>query len=110
MRKTKNQTIRKRNKKKPLVITNGAVAFWVYQGPILRSLLDLAKFLEIITEEQFAHHTQRVRPDGRAGGNDFARWVADIIQDKTCASALLRAKTRSAARVAVRRALARYDV
>lgn len=110
MKKIINKTIKKRSKKKPLVIANGAVAFWVYRGPILRSLLDLAKFLEIITEEQFTYHTKRVRPDGRAGGNDFARWVADIIQDKTCAAALTRAKTRSAARVAVRRALARYNV
>lgn len=92
-----------KKKKKPLVIASSASAFWVHQGPTLRSLFDLAKFFEIITEEQFAYHAKR-------DGNDFARWAADILQDKLCASALKRARTLSGARAAVRRALARYDV
>ncbi|MBI4135964.1 MAG: hypothetical protein HY481_00200 [Candidatus Vogelbacteria bacterium] len=102
--------VRRQRKKSPLLSVNGANAFWVHQGPILRSLWDLAKFLEIITEEQFVYHTKRDLPDGQAGGNDFARWVGEIIQDKICAGALARAKTRRAALAAARRALTRYDV
>jgi len=101
---SKVKKILKRNRKKSkLLIVNGANAFWVHQGPILRSLWDLAQFLEIITEEQFVYHTKR-------DGNDFARWVGEIIQDKICAGALTRAKTRRAALAALRRALTRYDV
>ncbi len=95
--------VRRQSPKPKLLIVNGASAFWVHQGPILRSLWDLAKFLEIITEEQFAYHIKRA-------GNDFARWVSEIIQDKVCAGALARAKTRAAALAAARRALTRYDV
>lgn len=95
--------VKKRKKKSKLLIASGASAFWVHQGPVLRSLWDLAKFLEIITEEQFVYHVKQ-------GRNDFARWVKEILQDKICAVALARAKTRSAALAAARRALARYDV
>ena len=104
MKKIKQLVVKKfKNKKQPLFVTNGLNAFWVHQGPTLRSLADLAKFLEIITEEQFAYHVKR-------NGNDFSRWVAEVLQDKVAAAALARAKTRAAALTAARRALVRYDV
>ena len=104
MKKIKSLVVKKfKNKKPPLFVATGANAFWVHQGPVLRSLADLANFLEIMTEEQFAYHIQR-------NGNDFAHWVAEVIQNKVCAAALARAKTRAAALTATRRALVRYDV
>lgn len=77
-------------------------AFWVNNGPSLRHLLDLSKFLAIITEEQFRYHTARA-------GNDFAKWVGAVLGDKKCAAALEKAKTAAAARAAVARALKRYN-
>jgi len=106
MKKIKQLGVKKlKSKKKVLLIANGANAFWVHQGPVLRSLVDLAKFLEIITVEQFNYH---VRPNA-AGGNDFSHWVAEVLQDQTCATALARTKTSTAARRVVKRSLARYD-
>ncbi|MBI2097748.1 MAG: hypothetical protein HYT46_02340 [Candidatus Vogelbacteria bacterium] len=103
MSKIKKITAKKPRQKSKLLIVEGARAFWVHQGPILRSLWDLAKFLEIMTEEQFVYHTKQ-------HGNDFSRWVSEILQDKVCANALIRAKTRPAALIALGRALTRYDV
>lgn len=106
MKKIKQLVAKKlKNKKTPLFIATGANAFWVHQGPVLRSLVDLAKFFEIITVEQFAYHVK----SNAAGGNDFSRWVAEVLQDQTCAAALARAKTSTTALKAVRRALIRYD-
>lgn len=102
MKKIKKMVVKVNQRKKPLVSVSGGAAFWVHQGPVLRNLSELAKFLAIITEEQFAYHTRRA-------GNDFAKWVETVLQDKTAAAALRRAKTRTAAAVACRRTLARYD-
>ncbi|MEK7552595.1 MAG: hypothetical protein AAB505_00610 [Patescibacteria group bacterium] len=109
---TKTKTVKKvsSKKKKVLVIANNQNAFWVYRGPTLRSLFDLAKFLEIMTDEQFVYHTARKLPDGRTGGNDFVPWISQVLADRTCAAALGRAHTRNAALAAVRRALAGYNV
>jgi hypothetical protein len=86
-----------------LVTAPAGSFFWVNNGPPLRHLLDLSKFLAIITEEQFHYHTQRA-------GNDFAKWVEAILSDKLCARALEKSKTVATARAAVGRALKRYNV
>lgn len=86
----------------PLPIAPSGSAFWVNNGPSLRHLFDLSKFLAIITAEQFAYHTKR-------SGNDFAKWVGAVLGDKVCARALEASKTIAAARLAVGRALKRYD-
>jgi len=111
MKKIKKLVVRKikSKKKKPLFIANGLNAFWVHQGPVLRNLIDLAKFFEIITAEQFAYHMKPNTNGADAKGNDFSRWVAEVLQDKTCATTLARAKTSTAALGAARRALLRYD-
>ncbi|MEK7584961.1 MAG: hypothetical protein AAB455_00350 [Patescibacteria group bacterium] len=97
------KAVTKKATKKSLPIVESHVAFWSYQGPVLRSLIDLGKFLAIATDEQFSYHTKR-------DGNDFARWTKDVLQDATCATALEKAKTKSAALSAVRLALTRYNV
>lgn len=101
----KKPIVRRRAKKKfPLLpAAPSGMAFWVNNGPALRSLLDLSKFFAIITGEQFRYHTAR-------DGNDFAKWVGGILGDKVCARALEASKTVTAAQKAVARALKRYDV
>ncbi|MEK7621814.1 MAG: hypothetical protein AAB415_01410 [Patescibacteria group bacterium] len=92
----------RKRKLPPLPLAPAGASFWVNNGPALRHLLDLSKFLAIITEEQFRYHTER-------SGNDFAKWVAAVLGDESCARALETAKTVAAARAAVARSLKRYD-
>ncbi len=99
----KRLVVRRRSKTLPLKIAPTGAAFWVNNGPALRHLLDLSKFLTIITAEQFHYHTER-------NGNDFAKWVRAILGDKTCARALEASKTIVTARGAVVKALKRYNV
>jgi len=74
--------------------------FWVNHGPVLRNLRELREALAgTISDEQFAFHVG-------AGKNDFATWVADVLNDVKCASSLRRARTKPAALRAVERALA----
>ena len=101
--KTVKKVVARRVKKsEPMRIAPPGAAFWVNNGPALRHLVDLSKFLSIITEEQFRFHTARA-------GNDFAKWVKGVLGDETCARALEASKTIVAARAAVAKALKRYD-
>ena len=99
----KRLVIRRHSKTIPLKIAPAGAAFWVNNGPSLRHLLDLSKFLTIITAEQFHYHTKR-------NGNDFAKWVRAVLGDERCARALEASKTIAAARRAAAKALKRYDV
>jgi len=62
--------------------------FWVHDGPILKDMLGLVQALQTMSDEQFDYHTKRE-------GNDFARWVADVLEDVSCASAVKRTRTRA---------------
>ncbi len=98
----KKIVVRRPKKVEPLKIAPAGAAFWVNNGPALRHLLDLSKFLSIITAEQFRFHTTRA-------GNDFAKWVGAVLGDEACARALEASKTIAAARTAVEKALKRYN-
>jgi hypothetical protein len=66
-------------------------AFWVNNGPVLRSVKSLVEALKNdITDEQFDYHTKR-------DGNDFAIWIKDCLCDAECASKLKRVRTRNGA-------------
>ena len=101
-RSAKKSVAPRRRKVIPLTIAPAGLAFWVNNGPSLRHLLDLSKFLAIITEEQFHFHTNRA-------GNDFAKWVETVLGDRRCARALEKSRTIAAAGAAVKRALKRYN-
>lgn len=62
--------------------------FWVHDGPILKNAPELVQALQTMSDEQFDYHTKR-------DGNDFAQWVADVLEDARCASAVKRARTRA---------------
>jgi len=62
-------------------------AFWVNNGPVVKSLEDLVKALKEMSDEQYAYHTKR-------DGNDFARWVQDCLRDTVSATGLKKAQTR----------------
>jgi hypothetical protein len=65
-------------------------AFWVNNGPVVDTLAGLQEALRLMTEEQYAYHTERA-------GNDFAVWVRDCLGDAATALRLAKAKNRDAA-------------
>jgi uncharacterized protein YegL len=64
-------------------------SFYVFKGPTLRNMEQLAQALEKMSDEQFNHH----RNDAK---NDFYNWVSQVIGDKKLADDLTKAKTKSA--------------
>lgn len=80
---------------KPLVVADETHRFWVNNGPALKDLKELCEALRAMNDEQFAHHVNSEK-------NDFAKWVAEVLEDEKCAQALLKAKTRKAAARAVK--------
>ncbi len=90
-------------KQKPLVVADDARSFWVADGKILNSLVALQSALEEMEAAVYAHHVTHEK-------NDFAQWVGDVLCDKTCASALSKAKTTTAAKTVVVRHLKSYQL
>jgi len=64
--------------------------FWLHNGPVLKSLADLSKAMESMSNETFKHH---VNPTN----NDFVNWVNDVVGDKVLANAIKQAKTQKTA-------------
>ncbi len=62
-------------------------AFWVNNGPILRSIIELAGAAKKLTPQQFAHHVNNAK-------NDFAKWVDEVIRDSELARKLRKIKTK----------------
>lgn len=71
--------------------------FWVLDGPNLRSLADLCQALPQMTDDQFHHHTKR-------DGNDFAKWIAEVLQEEELAKKIARLKTRKSIVSAIKKA------
>lgn len=100
----KKVTSPKAVKVKPsLVVAAGNQAFWVHNGPVLKSLVDLKNFLTTATLDQFFYHTKR-------GGNDFARWVRAILRDESAAAGLEKADTPKKAVAVVTKAIQNHKV
>ncbi|MEK7610497.1 MAG: hypothetical protein AAB468_01995 [Patescibacteria group bacterium] len=88
--------------KKPLIIASGSACFWVHNGPILCHLLDLHRCLETIKPEQYNYHVGRL-------GNDFARWVRQVLRDDDCGQALVEATSATEAHQIVTKCLKKYS-
>ncbi len=65
-------------------------AFWVNNGPVVNTLDGLRDALSHMSDEQFEYHTKRA-------GNDFAKWVDEVLCHGSCATKLGSAKTRTGA-------------
>jgi len=88
--------------KKQLVTASDGCCFWVHNGPIIRDLRELHEAIrDTMTDEQFTHHVSKEK-------NDFAQWVADVLEDDTCAKALRRVRTRKSTQKALELCLAEY--
>lgn len=76
--------------KKKRIVAEGPECFWVHHGPILRTLEELRRALQEMSDEQYKHHIE-------GGRNDFSVWIKEILKDPTCAQAIRRVKKRETA-------------
>jgi len=76
-------------KPKKLIITDASPesCFWINNGPVVKNLVELAHAIEEMDDEKFDYHTKR-------DGNDFVRWVEEILGEKELAVKLSKIKIR----------------
>ena len=90
-------------RKKELIHAAPEQCFWVWNGPILRNLLDLDDALRnTISDEQFRFHI--------TGKNDFTTWIDQVLEDKMCATAFTKAKNRKGACTVTMKFLKSYQI
>ena len=61
--------------------------FWCHDGRFVKSLKELAKALNDMSDETFHYHSGEER-------NDFSNWVRDVVGDDKLARDLGKAKSR----------------
>lgn len=97
-KKTTTRVAKKAAKKKALPVAPPHQAFWVSDGAILHSLPELAAALAVMSKETYQHHVTKDK-------HDFALWVEEVLEHKTLAAALRKAKTTKTASRAVDKVL-----
>jgi hypothetical protein len=65
----------------------GEFVFWICDGRTLRNLGDLASALKDMNDDVFNYHVNKEK-------NDFAKWIHDVIGDKTLATSIAKLKTK----------------
>lgn len=73
--------------KRILSNTSPEKAFWLNNGPVLKSIIELAAAAKKLTPQQFLHHANNTK-------NDFAKWVDEVIHDSELARRLRKIKTK----------------
>ena len=73
--------------KRTLSSTPPEKAFWVNNGPVLKSVIELATAAKKLTDRQFMHHVNKTK-------NDFAKWVGEVISDSELAKRICKVKTK----------------
>lgn len=77
-------------KNKALIDASPECCFWINNGPIVKNLIELRDALNQITDEQFDYHAKR-------DGNNFAKWIDEVLQAAECAKKLSHTKNRKEA-------------
>ncbi len=85
---------KKPDAKKILSTVQPDKAFWVNNGPILKSLEEFAAALKKLKPEQFLHHVNKQK-------NDFAKWISEVVGDTILAQRIRVLKTKEAMAKAV---------
>jgi len=57
--------------------------FFVQDGMVLKSVLDLSKYLDKMADDIFRHHVNEIK-------NDFASWIKDVFKEQKLAEELLK--------------------
>lgn len=68
-------------------VTNPRKYFWLANGTVIRNLYELSDALKTMADELFAKHVNESK-------NDFARWIDDVIKNKSLAGKIAKAKNR----------------
>ncbi len=76
-----------KNHNRTLIHAEGNLCFWVHNGPVLKNLVELKNAMETLTDEQFGYHVNKEK-------NDFASWVASVLQEPILANKLNNYRTR----------------
>lgn len=66
----------------------GEYVFWICDGRTLRSMAELCAALKGMNDDVFNYHVNKEK-------NDFAKWISDVVGDKTLAAAMAKLKTRN---------------
>lgn len=61
--------------------------FWINYGAILKNLGELSGELKTMDQRSFRYHVNKKK-------NDFAKWIDEIVQDKTLVKELSKVKTQ----------------
>lgn len=77
----------KEDAKRILSSTPPEKAFWVNNGPVLKSIIEMTGAMKKLSPVQFAHHVNKEK-------NDFAKWVEEVIRDSELAKLVRLAKTK----------------
>lgn len=101
-RVAKKTTRAKKKSKESLVYADAASAFWVTNGAVLHSLVDLKHELMTISKTDYIYHHS-------GETNDFATWIREVLGDIACADDLQAATTPAKAKTVVTRHLKKYD-
>ena len=64
--------------------------FWVNNGPIIKSIEELANFLPEMGDDAFKHHVNGEK-------NDFSSWIRDVFGDAKLANDLLSSGSKDSA-------------
>ncbi len=67
-----------------------AQCFWVNHGPVCKNVSELQAAIKKMSDTQYAYHTKR-------GGNDFAKWMRDVMKHPVCAAKLEKVRTKTGA-------------
>ena len=89
--------------KRDLVCAHGEQCFLTTDGVVIANLVELEQAFSRMADEVFTHHVHADR-------NDFANWIADVLQDGELAESLRIAKKPASARTIVIRRLKSYHV
>lgn len=63
-------------------------SFWIMEGPIIKNLSELVRELKIMSNHTFIYHVNRKK-------NDFAKWIQEVIEDKTLARDIKKAYSKT---------------
>jgi hypothetical protein len=69
---------------------SSAQCFWVNHGPVCKTTAELQTAIKNMSDTQYAYHTKR-------GGNDFAKWMRDVMKHPLCATKLEKVRTKAGA-------------
>lgn len=65
-------------------------SFWVNNGPVIRSLPELAVALRSMSDDQYKHHVNHYK-------NDFSNWLQDVVRDEVLSKDIVRARDKNSA-------------